>query len=248
MAACRSFQHIFDKQLPETPSLLETLSSPWSQLKPVKPPHDQASFTELFGELHFKESTTSHTASPSSLLDFAAAPKQLPDLFSANLKLPPHPYHLGGSKLGDGSLQLCTEGLGSESFADSEDISADWKHDEEKRSTRGSAIVVKHSSLCRDFRRSRSSSEGGFPPPISCISKTGKPWVCFKSSRQDGRFVLTEVKIPTQEFLTACRENGRLTLKFIQPDNEIVEEFDNNEGEDEQQSHDGEEENHGEER
>ncbi|CAN0916807.1 Protein FANTASTIC FOUR 3 [Linum grandiflorum] len=197
MAACNTFQHIFDKPLLKPPA---------------KPPLDQSSFTELFGELHFKETTNSH-ASPSSLLDS----------FSANLKPNPYPPDQTGgsiSKLGDGSLQLCTEGLGSESFADNEDISADWKHDEEKRRTR--SAIVKHSALSKDFRRSRSGEEG-FPPPISCISQTGKPWVCFKSSRQDGRFVLTEVKFPAQEFLHACRENGRLTLKFVHHDNEIDE-------------------------
>nr|GEY96304.1 Rho GTPase-activating protein 5-like [Tanacetum cinerariifolium] len=50
------------------------------------------------------------------------------------------------------------------------------------------------------------------PPPV------GKPWVCLKSFRENGRFILKEVKIPTQELLYACRENGRLKLQFIQHD------------------------------
>lgn len=70
-----------------------------------------------------------------------------------------------------------------------------------------------------------------FPPPISCIGRTGKPWVCFKSYRNNGRFILKEVRIPTQEFLHACREDGRLKLQFIQSDDETIEEDDEEEEE-----------------
>ncbi|CAL1367203.1 unnamed protein product [Linum trigynum] len=241
MAACGSLQHIFDKPLPEkTPSssILDSLSSSWNQLKPVvKPPIDHSSFTELFGELHFKDTS-----------------------FSGNLK---NPYPLSGSKLG-GSLQLCTEGLGSESSADLEDLNNNdissktgWQHQEkeeaiEKRTTTPPttrAIIAKHSSELEnqsrggeDRRSSRSFGDRGvsFPPPISCIGKTGKPWVCFKSYREDGRFVLKEVRIPTQELLHACREDGRLKLQFVQPDNEIIEEVEDEEEEDDSfVEHDG---------
>ncbi|CAL1403906.1 unnamed protein product [Linum trigynum] len=252
MATCGSLQHIFDKPLPEkTPSpsssssLLETLSSSWNQLKP---PIDHSSFTELFGELHFKDTSFS----------------------SGNLK---NPYPLSGSKLAD-SLQLCTEGLGSESSADVEDLNNNdnissttgWQHQEqeeediEKRTpasppttttTRG--IIAKHYSGLENQSRggehrrlSRSFSDRGvsFPPPISCIGKTGKPWVCFKSYREDGRFVLKEVRIPTQEFLHACREDGRLKLQFVQPDNEISEQMEDEDEEDGSfMEHDGGDEN-----
>ncbi|KAL0370193.1 UNVERIFIED_CONTAM: hypothetical protein Sangu_0337400 [Sesamum angustifolium] len=67
-------------------------------------------------------------------------------------------------------------------------------------------------------------SLGAFPPPISCIGQCRKPWVCLKSFREDGRFILKEIRIPTQELLHACRENGRLKLQFIQPDDEASEE------------------------
>ncbi|KAK4785596.1 hypothetical protein SAY86_002285 [Trapa natans] len=56
-----------------------------------------------------------------------------------------------------------------------------------------------------------------YPPPIPSISMSGKPWVCFKSYRHDGRFVLKEIRIPTKELLQASREDGRLRLHFIQP-------------------------------
>ncbi|KAG9128961.1 hypothetical protein Leryth_014737 [Lithospermum erythrorhizon] len=67
MAACRSLQHIFEKPLLENPTLFESLST-WSPIKSMKP-IDNASFTELFGELHFKENdhgeSNSTTLSPS---------------------------------------------------------------------------------------------------------------------------------------------------------------------------------------
>jgi len=55
-----------------------------------------------------------------------------------------------------------------------------------------------------------------FPPPVSCIGTTGKPLVCFESYREDGRLLLKVVRIPTQEFLHACREDGRLRLCLVQ--------------------------------
>lgn len=81
-----------------------------------------------------------------------------------------------------------------------------------KRSSR-STIHINGSSSSS----SSGSGTGKFPPPISCISKNGKPWVCFKSYRHDGRFVLKQIRIPTQEFLHACREDGRLKLHFVHP-------------------------------
>ncbi|CAN6344448.1 unnamed protein product [Urochloa humidicola] len=45
---------LFEKPLPENPTLLEALSSCHRNVRPNKPV-DQASFTEIFGELHFQE-------------------------------------------------------------------------------------------------------------------------------------------------------------------------------------------------
>nr|XP_012572809.1 uncharacterized protein LOC105852330 [Cicer arietinum] len=63
-----------------------------------------------------------------------------------------------------------------------------------------------------------------FPPPISCIGKSGKPSVSFKCYRNNERIVLKE--IPTQDFLHASRDNGRLTLHFVQHDAQEEEEED----------------------
>ncbi|KAJ4974454.1 hypothetical protein NE237_007628 [Protea cynaroides] len=60
-----------------------------------------------------------------------------------------------------------------------------------------------------------------FPPPISCIGRSEKPW--FASNPTVGRFILKEIRIPTQESLRSCREDGRLKLRFVQQDREIPE-------------------------
>lgn len=61
--------------------------------------------------------------------------------------------------------------------------------------------------------------------------------MCFKSYRHSGRFILKEVRVPTQEFLHACREDGRLKMQFIQSDDEIAEE--------EEQGHDDDDDENG---
>lgn len=275
MAACGSLQHIFENPLPENPTLLESLSS-WNQIKPVKP-IEQSSFTEIFGELHFKEnSESSPCLLPNPVSPFSSAffldltqqtvneklstkdgPAEMDenknlsrDSFSGSSTTKYACHHKSSdsfSSMSSDSLQLCTEGLGFESSDDVEDlrneINEDWQNQEEKLS-----ITKKHHVASEnqggEFRRSRTSG-GAFPPPISCISKSGKPWVCFKSYRQDGRFVLKEIRIPTQEFLHACREDGRLKLHFVQPNDEILEEEEDEEDEEEEEEEgeeDGEEE------
>ncbi|XP_057781984.1 uncharacterized protein LOC131000212 [Salvia miltiorrhiza] len=64
------------------------------------------------------------------------------------------------------------------------------------------------------WRRSR-GSYGGFPPPISCMGKS-----CLQPIRRNGRLILTEMRISTQEFLHACRENGRLKVHVVHSDEE----------------------------
>ena len=103
------------------------------------------------------------------------------------------------------SLQLCTEGLGFES-SDSTEI------------FRGiSRETTRRRSTCCSRRQERPNVE--FPPPISSIGG-GKPRVRFRSFRRDGRFVLKEFRLPSQEFLRAFRKDGRLTLHFVHPGDE----------------------------
>ncbi|CAK9177656.1 unnamed protein product [Ilex paraguariensis] len=131
----------------------------------------------------------------------------------------------------DSSFTDIFEGLGFESSDDLEDLknemNIDWPHYEEKTCNRRHSLPE---NICRDSKRSRTSGRA-FPPPISCIGRSGWPWVCFKSYRHDGRFILKEIRIRTQDFLHASREDGRLKLHFIQSDDETLEEAEEEEEE-----------------
>ncbi|KAM0900842.1 hypothetical protein ACQ4PT_020369 [Festuca glaucescens] len=59
-------------------------------------------------------------------------------------------------------------------------------------------------------RRTRSGRV--FPPPISVIGKGGRPWLTLRAHREDGRLVLREMRLPSQELLQPCREDGRFKL------------------------------------
>ncbi|KAM7276458.1 hypothetical protein ACFE04_018324 [Oxalis oulophora] len=190
MTACGgSLHHIFEKTLPENPTLIQSLST--NQIK-------FNSFADIFGEPHFGD-RQKDTTSP-----FDYCPKQ------------------------SDNLQMCTEGLGSESSGDvddliksSEDLTSFWQQHETKGRT---------DNMCGELKRSR-TSERKFPPPISSIGQSGKPGVYFKSYRRDGRFILKEVRVPTQDFLHAQREDGRLTMHFVHSTDDILEEEEDSEKE-----------------
>ncbi|GMH12661.1 hypothetical protein Nepgr_014502 [Nepenthes gracilis] len=121
------------------------------------------------------------------------------------------------------SLQICTEGLGSESLDDFEDLMKEGSYCSNSANLRREKGRIRNQSSTRkylclgQYKRAKSCGRA-FPPPISCIGTSGKPCVCFESFRRDGRFVLREVRIPTQELFHACREDGRLRLCLVQPD------------------------------
>uniref|UniRef100_A0A2P2PLR5 FAF domain-containing protein n=1 Tax=Rhizophora mucronata TaxID=61149 RepID=A0A2P2PLR5_RHIMU len=116
--------------------------------------------------------------------------------------------------------------------------------DRERQQQEKKVKIERHSMLENISRESRRSISRGraIPPPISCIGKSGRPGVYFQSYRQDGRFVLREVRIPTQELLHACREDGRLKLQFIQPNDEVHDEAEYEEYDNESFTEDGEQE------
>ncbi|GAB2234825.1 hypothetical protein Droror1_Dr00004092 [Drosera rotundifolia] len=119
------------------------------------------------------------------------------------------------SSMNSESLQMCTEGLGFESSFDETD-GADFKWDEKCRDdehpTDDGKVVVD------DQRGKMRRGVREFPPPISCIGRGGKPRVWFEKTKEDGRFVIWEVRAPAQEFLSASRENGRLRMRLVQPE------------------------------
>lgn len=257
--ACGSLQHIFDRPLPESPTLLEPFSS-WKQIKTMNPIPD-SSFAEIFGEVHFKENEVVQSVeSPSSSSSFLDLPAEsspcssssspsslsssslLADIYQQNrierpldnkddsnksptssyCPTPSHEKHYkhsnSFSSVNSESFSLCTEGLGFESSDDVEDLGNETGFDIQQEHQPPEEKIC----FFKESKRSR-TIKGSFPPPISCIGRTGRPWVSFRSYRQDGRFILQEIRFPTQEFLHACREDGRLRLQLIQSDDEILE-------------------------
>lgn len=234
MATCDSLQHIFDTLLPENPTLLQSLS--FNKIKPVKS-IESSSFTEIFGELHFKESLSTeinHTnlnqIKESESFDTIQTPS------SASFSITPIARHTNRHKSSDSfswlnseSMHLCTEGLGFESSDDVEDSKSGAN--ESLQIDQNEKRVEHHlSSRHHSYRECRRSRVSEYPPPISSIGRTGKPWVYFRSIRNNGRFVLEEVRIPTQEVLRAYREDGRLKLQFVHPpDDEFLQDEDEGE-------------------
>ncbi|XP_047326156.1 uncharacterized protein LOC124929811 [Impatiens glandulifera] len=102
----------------------------------------------------------------------------------------------------------------------------DDHEDEEQRQTESN-----HRKESQRYRRSKSYG-GSFPPPISCLGRSGKPGMCFKYFRNDGRFILKEVKIPNQEFLHVKREDGRLQLRLVHSESEDDDEDDDDDNDD----------------
>lgn len=221
MAACSSLDHIFEKPLPESRTLLDTLST-WNHIKSMNGDSPLVVASEIFGELHFQEAkiTTNVHQVPENVNSSLSPWPAINGNGSSNNGYHANLYRDSSnsfSSMTSDSLSICTEGLGSESFDEVEDLlnnniySSKWQqHEEKKSSTRNSH---------NEARRSTADKED-FPPPISCIARNGKPWVCFKSYRKDGRFILKKIRIPTKEFLHAVRENGTLKLHSIQSDDD----------------------------
>lgn len=232
MAACGSLQHVFDTPSPESPSNLLQSFTPRKHLQPL----EVSSLTEVFGQLHFKENTehvspslphSTPSSSPFSIDSDSHSDERNERNYTPTTQRKHYINSDSFSSMNSESLTICTEGLGFESCDNTEDFvnNSGCKH----RKARSS--ITRHSTNeYLSGKRSRITG-GEFPPPISCIGRTGKPWVCFKSYRQNGRFILKEVKNPIQEFLHACRQDGRLKLQYIQSDDETIEEDEEKEGE-----------------
>ncbi|KAL6005280.1 hypothetical protein ACLOJK_005843 [Asimina triloba] len=243
MATCGSLHHFFEKPLPENPTLLESLASPWNQIKPRN--LDPSSFTEIFGELHFQEKPNS--PQPSSSCSLPSKTSGVQGNQNSNNEKPnkatldallglSSKTQYSSSSSSSSSLQLCTEGLGFESSDDVEELAASMKvvgycSDGAKEelgvekqcwnAPRGGLEGCwddETGAAAADFKRAKPAGEFPPPPITSIVGRQGKPSFFLKSYRKDGRFVLKEVKIPSQEFLHACREGGRLKLNFVVPD------------------------------
>ncbi|XP_022153056.1 protein FANTASTIC FOUR 4-like [Momordica charantia] len=215
MAACKSFQHIFERPLPEKQTLLESVMPPWSQnIKPVEQTA-RSSFSELFDSSQMSTNKNQNEKEHQTK-NFSFSFPLGNNHFSCNKN------HIGFSSVKSESLQLCTERLGSESSDNVEDLKGEMINETWQIKEKVVSTSLRH--FAAGSGRSRTSRES-FPPPLSFVGKSGKAGVCFTSYRQDGRFVLKEVRIPSQEFLQAHREDGCLKLQIVQP-NDYVEEED----------------------
>ncbi|XP_066334937.1 protein FAF-like, chloroplastic [Miscanthus floridulus] len=244
-AADGGLRRLFEKPLPENPTLLEALSA-WNRNvhHPSNKAIDTASITEIFGELHFQEKpqqpdhrgavvllppTSPPPRSPpsrtASWLDIAAeAENKSKDDSSLDALLRPKPAatvkrsasFCAKKGSSSASLLLCTEGLGSESTVDADDMFKDGDAEAEAAALKGAAdgSDAGADAGAAEVAKEEERQPKTFPPPIRSIGRGGKPYVCFMSFREDGRFVLLERVIPGKELLQATREGGRLRLQF----------------------------------
>ncbi|KAK6803867.1 hypothetical protein RDI58_001651 [Solanum bulbocastanum] len=134
------------------------------------------------------------------------------------------------SRLSEKSLQLCTESLGSETGTDIIDtnilsFSSSYSRIEKSTSPppptttiNDDYMMTSSSRNCKVNKRSNSSINKKFPPPLTTIR--GLNSVQFKPHREDGRLIIKAIEAPlTHNYLQAERSNGRLRLCFYK--NEI---------------------------
>ncbi|WOG87719.1 hypothetical protein DCAR_0206950 [Daucus carota subsp. sativus] len=207
MAACESLEHIYDKPLP---------------LKNHQIP------------LQVSVSLVDDSSSSLSPLSSSFSPSSSP--FSSSSSYSSFPVRTPLSMCSD-SLSICTKNLGLESNdVEIPVISGnnDFRRQVIPRRKIGRHMRHRSNEVLYDskgtFNAYMSSGEPRIsritgermPPPISTIAGNGKPWVCFKSFRNDGRLVLREARIPTKELLQSRREEGRLKLQYVQSDEETM--------------------------
>ncbi|XP_038988374.1 protein FANTASTIC FOUR 2-like [Phoenix dactylifera] len=113
--------------------------------------------------------------------------------------------------LDHGNLRLCTENLGSESCDDGgmgmDEIGGRTTEEDDRRLE------------ARPWGRTRSRrwrAEAKFPPPLPwLVGRDGRRSRFMRVVREDGRIVLSEVRIERPEVLRASRRDGRLRLELV---------------------------------
>ncbi|KAK1258311.1 hypothetical protein QJS04_geneDACA010435 [Acorus gramineus] len=119
----------------------------------------------------------------------------------------------------DDGLRLCTEGLGCESC---DGGAADAEEEEMMMRSRSDGRDGPIRSDRRERRRTW-AKEREFPPPLPSL--VGRRRRFMKAVREEGRFVLKEVKIERREVLRASRSDGRLKLNFVEASDDEEEEI-----------------------
>lgn len=149
---------------------------------------------------------------------------------SENTTLPPPYVHplvkkRSAATLNGKSLEICTEGLGSETGSDSlsSSYSCSEVSEQDKEEERQSVAVTE--DITKDenhvyvpdlhVAKYRKSPARSFPPPLPSISD-GAP-LHMQSRRENGRLVLEAVSVPPRNYFHAQRQDGRLLLTLIRP-------------------------------
>ncbi|XWS71395.1 hypothetical protein CRYUN_Cryun03dG0134600 [Craigia yunnanensis] len=146
---------------------------------------------------------------------------------------PPYIHPLvkrSASSLCEKSLQICTEGLGSETGSDrlssyppseTGDMEEDKEEDQElqqqkqERLAQLSSFDGEEPRIVKfNYDVVKKSPHRSFPPPIPSLSHTDGASVRMKTHRDNGRLVLEAVSVPLQNNFLAQRQDGRLILTF----------------------------------
>lgn len=203
----------FDENKPEPPAANPSAVQPVSPRHPPPPSSSWPYSSQLSRPEKQPQGHHSKSASMDSLLgtcksEYMGCPMHSDCFLSMNSETHMVPY---------------TEGLGFESSDEVEaknDCSCERSAEgEREKEMEKRALRKEHGG---SFKVSR-VGDGSYPPPLTCMGKMGNPCFRFQSYKRDGRFILREVKIPTMEFMHAYREDGRLKLHLVQPDDTIQE-------------------------
>ncbi|KAL0909001.1 hypothetical protein M5K25_023520 [Dendrobium thyrsiflorum] len=153
-------------------------------------------------------------------------------------KAPPPPYihplaRRSSSLMSQKSLEICTESLGSETGSDgfssgdefdffsstsskteeeTEEEIDEERGEETEEVKQGKKELASVNYHCSIGRRTPARS---FPPPLPSISSRDGPCLKMRPHRRDGRLVVEAVPVPSQTYLHAERQGGRLLLSFI---------------------------------
>ncbi|TKY48694.1 FAF protein [Spatholobus suberectus] len=119
------------------------------------------------------------------------------------------------SCLSEKSLEICTEGLGSETGSDgfssypSSKTGDSEEEEEEEQEEEEEKVQITHEEGLQVPKYNYSPKKSlprSFPPPL--------PSLHMRSHRDNGRLFLQAVSVPSQNNFCAQRENGRLVLTF----------------------------------
>ncbi|KAE8734817.1 U-box domain-containing protein 23 [Hibiscus syriacus] len=162
-----------------------------------------------------------------------------------SLKSLPPPYvhplvKRSGSCLSEKSLEICTESLGSETGSDgfsSSPPSETGDVEEDRKEEDQHGVLQQQKTACFDDEDDqpryvkcnydvigkKSTQYGSFPPPIPSLSRKDGASVRMETHRDNGRFVLEAVSVPSKNNFLAQRQDGRLVLTLFNSINESEE-------------------------